>query len=342
MFSKTMVTAAALAACIAATGPLASADPLPAPVQTQRAAERVLVLPFTALHLSEEDAWISKSVVENVIATLDQSGTYATTLSASKVVIEDNQMAARNARQSNFPYALRGSIQVVDSQVRITALLIDSRNAQSVRTAIATGPVADLLKVEDDLTGQLLGRAPASGPIAAATAAAATVAAAPAAQPPIQIYIQNTPAAPGYTSPEPVNYNNPYYSPYALTGYNSPFFPGYYPGIIYISGGNNGGQWHGGHGGNGGNHWPGKGDGHGNGGGGQVIHFESSVPEPGGLATPGQAMNPGVPGPAMNPGSINSNPNYHPVYTRPPLPGTPAAGAGSTPIHARSLDGDNP
>jgi TolB-like protein len=313
---RVLTPALALAPALAALSllaavPLASAAPVPQRAAQRQPAPRVLLFPFSSIHLSNDDAWMTKSVQENLIATLDRSESFSPTAYAGKLVVEDNQAAARNARQSNFPYAIRGSIQIVDTQVRLTAQLVDSRNGNSLRTAIATGPAADLLKIEDDLSAQLLGQA-RGGPAATADSQASAT---NPAQPPIQIFIQNTPSSPSLAEPASYPYS---YAGYPNYGYGTPYYPGYYPGVVIIS------DNHGGHHDHDHDH---DHDGHGgdNGGG---IHFETSGPQNG-------TNTPGTP---MSPGGINSNPDYHPTYTRPPLPG-PAPGSDTpralTPAPAR-------
>lgn len=310
--------APALAAlALLAAVPLASADPVvPQRVAQQVPARRVLVFPFSTIHVTSQNDWMTKSVQENLLTTLGRSETIAPTPYASKVVVEDNQTASRIARQTNYPFAIRGTIQIVDTQVRLTAQLIDSRNGNSVRTAISTGLATDLLKLEDDLSAQLLGEA-ARGPagVADATSAASTA----SGQPPIQIFIQNTPSAPSVG--EPASYP---YSYAAYPNYGSPYYPGYYPGypgVVIISDGHGNHHHDHDHDGDGG------GNGGGNGGGGVGIHFETSGPQNG----------PNTPGSAMSPGGISSDPDYHPIYTRPPLPG-----AAPTPVPAPSPAPANP
>jgi TolB-like protein len=296
-----------------AAAPLAQAAAVP----QQRPAQRVLVFPFTAIHLAEDDAWMGKSVTENLLTSLSQSNAYNPSTYAGKLVVEDNQAAARNARQTNYPLAIRGTIQVVESQVRLSAQLIDSRNGNSVRTAIATGPVSDLLKVEDDLSAQLLGQKAAGNSLAAADPAVGGT-----GQPPIQIFIQNTPGVGtdlNYPYAPAGAYPN-YSYPYSTVGYG-PYYPGYYPGIIYITDGNNHHHHDGDHG-HGHDH-----DGDHDGGGGGGIHFETTGPQNG----------PNTPGSAMSPGTISSDPDFHPVYTRPALPG-PVPGSGvNVPFTARPV-----
>ncbi|HVS72807.1 MAG TPA: hypothetical protein VHQ47_16240 [Phycisphaerae bacterium] len=284
--------------------------------QTAPQQARVLVFPLRPIHLTQDTDWVPKSVNENVVDALDRSEQYVAIPYGGELVVQDNNQAARNARQSNFPLAVRGTIQVVDTQVRLTAQLVDAHDGSAVRTAMATGAMSDLLKVEDDLAAQLLGEK-------SATTGNASTASAPAtnpAQPPIQIVIQNTPPAPEVPN---YNYAGYPYSAYPYPGYPVDYFGGIgYPGVIITTPGNGGGHHHGhdhdhGHDGHGG-------DGH----GGGPIYFTPGTPEVG-RNTPG--------GPAFEPGVIGEPAN--PLPRSSPAPVTPVTTPGpvASPFHALSV-----
>ncbi len=194
-------------------------------------AERVLVVPFSVLNVPDSQQWIGKGVQENVVAEFGRSGTFSPIAFQGQVIVEDNATAARLARAAQSPLAVRGAAQAVGENIRITAQLIDSQSGDTVRTASVTGSAHDLLKMEDELSAQLLGQttAPAGAPAATApisTAPASTAPAAPAVAPAPQIIV---------IAPQQAPYSNYGYSPY-------PDYANYYP---YSSYGYGYGLWYG-------------------------------------------------------------------------------------------------
>jgi TolB-like protein len=186
---------------------------------------RVMVIPFSTLNVPAEQQWIGKAMQESLMADLGRDLTAVSF--DGQTIIEDNPAAARVAREASVPYAVRGSAQVVNGEVRLTAQMIDAKTGETVGTAIATGPVNDLFKLEDQIAAQLHG-GPAAGP-------------------------QGTPLAPAYSNQQVTTFrsgNNVYrvHEPYpsdtyppqpfndtslSAQDYNSTYTPGYYPDYSY-------------------------------------------------------------------------------------------------------------
>jgi TolB-like protein len=185
--------------------------------------DRVLIIPFNVLNVPAGQQWIGKGVQESLTAQLGLSGGVTPVAFTGSVIVEDNATAARLARNANAPLAIRGSAQVVGENVRLTAQLIDSKSGETVRTGLVTGSTAELLKLEDELAGQLRG-APAAVAATTPVASATTPTAVPVTVPvtPPQVVIINQP--PVYYPTYSYAYNYPY-------GWNYSY--GYYPLVLY-------------------------------------------------------------------------------------------------------------
>jgi len=179
--------------------------------------QRVMILPFNGLNLGANQQWIGKGVQENLAADLGRNGVDPVPYN-TQVIIEDNVTAARIARGQNAPYVIRGSVQVVGNDLRITAQLIDVASGGTLRTGLVTGPADNLLKLEDQLAAQIRG---ADAQPATATAGAP----APATSTPM--IISQQPQVIVVSQPEPIYPDYSYY-PY----YNSIFSP-WYGGVFF-------------------------------------------------------------------------------------------------------------
>ena len=154
-------------------------------------AERVVILPFNTLNVAPNQQWISKGVQENLAADLGRNGLEPLPYNA-QVIVEDNATAVRIARTLNAPYVVRGAVQVVGGDVRLTAQLIDTRTGDTVRTALVTGTTDTLLRLEDQLAGQIRGTPEAQPATAGALPAAAPIIV-PQAQPQVIVISQPEP-----------------------------------------------------------------------------------------------------------------------------------------------------
>lgn len=188
--------------------------------------QRIIVVPFALLNTQPDQAWMSKAIQDNTVAELGRSPYLNPIAHAGALPNSDAAAAARIARANDAPYAVYGSAQVIDQTVRITAQLVSSRTGDTLGTATSTGPLIDLLRLEDDIVTQLR-------PIAAALPAATVIAQA-APQP-------QAPAAPTPAyDPHPelnlsldaqtVHTTPPVYPSYPnYSGYSYPYSYSYYP-----------------------------------------------------------------------------------------------------------------
>ena len=258
------------------------APPIVSTPVTAPANQRVLVIPFVAYNVPDNEQWIPKAVQEDLVAALGGTHALSPVPFQGQVIVEDNATAAHLAKNASAGYAVRGAAQIVNGTVRITAQLINADNGETVNTASVTGPMNALLAMEDGLAAQLLGLPANAAPNPATVGqtpvapqpSAEEAAAAPAASSP-QIIIVPTgqssyaPAyAPSYPDYSDYGYGyDPYYSYGGYPYYYGGFYPGYWYGsIVYINhnhdhdhdhghGGNwGGGNWGGGHDGMNGGH----------------------------------------------------------------------------------------
>lgn len=226
------------AAPAAPAAPLAAVSPAPQ-AGAQGAAQRVLVIPFAAYNLPDNEQWIPKAVQEDLIAGLGATRSLSPLAFQGQVIVEDNATAARLAKNASAAYAVRGAAQVVNGTVRITAQLIDANTGETVNTATVTGPVNDLLTMEDGLANQLLGLPEAAVAAPQTVGQLATAPATASAAP--QIIVIAPPAQASYPAYYPSPYASlasdyiPYdYAPLGFVDYGYPgyCYGGFYPGFI--------------------------------------------------------------------------------------------------------------
>jgi TolB-like protein len=226
------LSATILAVAIAASATTAFAAELPK-------GSRVVVIPFHTLNVPAEQQWIGKAVQDTLMADLGKQ--YTAVAFEGQTIVEDNATALRVAREASAPYVVRGSAHVVNGEVRLTAQLLDAKTGETVNTAIATGPVNNLLTMEDDIAAQIQGIPALVGPIAPAKPVAPQ-APLPPAYSTQQVTTFNTPAT-VYRVHEPYppapfndislsaqNYNTPAYTP---AYYPSDYYPVYSTPIYY-------------------------------------------------------------------------------------------------------------
>ena len=190
------------------------------------ASQKVLIIPFAAYNVPDNEQWIPKAVQEDLVAALGATRALSPVAFQGQVIVEDNATAARLAKNASASYAVRGAAQVIEGTIRITAQLIDASTGDTVNSASVTGPINNLLAMEDNLSAQLLGLP------ATAAAAPTTVGQTPVAPPPAAPQVATVPAAPQAPQiivvPQPQPVYAPAYNPY-------PAYSDYYPYDSYYS-----------------------------------------------------------------------------------------------------------
>jgi TolB-like protein len=192
---------------------------------------RVLVIPFLTLNLPSDKQWIGKAVQETLIADLGRATGYSPIAFPGQIIVEDNATAVRLARELDggaAAYAVRGSAQFVNNEVRLTAQLIDARTGDTLATSIVTGKFDDLLKLEDDLAGQLSAGPASSVPVYTSQGSG---------------YVPRSNTVPAYSNMnQPLNYDYQdygtpayYYSPvYTPAYYDDSYYPSYSYGSPFV------------------------------------------------------------------------------------------------------------
>lgn len=203
--------------------------------RADNAGPRVLVIPFKTLNMSDDMQWVAKAVQEDVVSDLGRAGGYTPVTTDAQVVVEDNAAAVRIGKQANAAFVVRGAVQQVDQTVRLTGQFIDVGTGDTLNSASVTGPVGQLLRLEDELAKQLRGASPVvdaqtapAQPMTPSSALAPT----PAATDTQVVYV---PVPTDVSYPPGGYYNTPY--AYDYGDYGS-YYPGFYssPIVFFTSG----------------------------------------------------------------------------------------------------------
>ncbi len=229
-FKTLVLTALIVALFIVSQAALTRAQDAPV------AKQRVLVLPFALFNTKPDMAWMSKSLQDNTVSQFGQSANYTPVAYSGDFPKIDAVIASRLARVAHAPLGLYGSATLVDQTIRLQAQLVDASNGDALATATSTGPVSDLLKLEDDLANQLRNTVVTPSP-PVARAAAPAPAPAPAPMPAMTYtptpYTPYTPLFPSLSLDDQTLYNTSYtplYNPYYMY---SPY-PYFFSSAIYI------------------------------------------------------------------------------------------------------------
>jgi TolB-like protein len=110
---------------------------------------KILVLAFPTIG-NGNSAWVSQSVQQSLQADLRN----ASVSHAAAVEMDDAAAIARVAKNAAVDDVVKGHLQVVGDQIRLTASLCDSAGAV-IGTAKATGTLDHLFDLEDSLADQL-------------------------------------------------------------------------------------------------------------------------------------------------------------------------------------------
>lgn len=118
------------------------------------AATRIVVLPFVGITPEPiRDRWIGPAVQQNMILSLDQARDVSTVSYPGKIEgVVDGGVASRAARATGSDLAIFGTYEVVGSQIRLTAQVVDGNSGVALSTAQVTGLATELLALEDQLS----------------------------------------------------------------------------------------------------------------------------------------------------------------------------------------------
>jgi TolB-like protein len=207
---------------------------------------KVAVLPFQQIGGDASQHFIADALQQGLISEIGRVNLRAVPLASTKPA--DNALVAdpvQTAREAGAQYAIAGSYQINQSELRITGQIWDAKTGELLGSVKATGSQRDLFALEDSV-GDQARRILRPGPVTTDTAAniAATPQPAPTIQPtgpvqaiaPTRPYIgsdlQNAVATGGVSVPD---YNRYIYNPpayyYPYYGYSTYYggYSSYYP-----------------------------------------------------------------------------------------------------------------
>jgi len=117
----------------------------------------MVVLPFTALNPSQEQAWLGRSIQQSVLADLTTAAPGR--LMSSDVEVTDMSAAAEIGRHAGANYVVHGSFTTLTTSagqgLRIMGEVIDSANGRPVAAFKATGLYSEIFRLEDQVAAQI-------------------------------------------------------------------------------------------------------------------------------------------------------------------------------------------
>ena len=194
---------------------------------------KIVVLPFTALNPSQEQAWLGRSIQQSVLADL-------TAAAPGRVVSADTEVtdmtaAAEIGKHANAAYVVHGSFTTLATSggqgMRIMGEVVDSGSGRAVASFKATGMYSEIFRLEDQVASQIRQHMPGVLP------PPVLVQNGPAPQSPPMV----TQSEPATQSQQPLPQVNEYYSTYTVPqttvpadayynyNYSTPYYAPYYP-----------------------------------------------------------------------------------------------------------------
>jgi TolB-like protein len=120
--------------------------------------ERVLLLPFEQIDPDPQHAWVTQAMLRSLSAELAQERAVRPVILPAEQVrdldLQDEQAVLQLARENDAHYAVLGSYQVVEPNVRFTGQLLDVESGEPIGGLKATGLVRDLFSLQDTLASQ--------------------------------------------------------------------------------------------------------------------------------------------------------------------------------------------
>lgn len=145
-------TGVSLIVCILAIAAHAAEDqprPEPAPGQVS-----VLLSPFVPLG-EGSIAWMGPAIQQNILNDLSrQQMLHAATIAKDQPAPADAPAAVKAAKAAGARYALYGTIQLAEGNLRVMGQIVDSDTGKHVGAIKATGTTRDLFLIEDTLADQ--------------------------------------------------------------------------------------------------------------------------------------------------------------------------------------------
>jgi TolB-like protein len=120
---------------------------------------KVLVIPFSQIG-DNGHAWVGAAIHENLVT--QASADSAVQVIAMNQPMQNNsqQDAVNTAKGVGAGFVVFGSFQFSGDELRVNGRVMETTYGQTVATLTATGPIIDLFKIEDTLSGQMSGGLP--------------------------------------------------------------------------------------------------------------------------------------------------------------------------------------
>jgi TolB-like protein len=118
-----------------------------------RAADKILVLPFTPLNPADAQSWIGKAVQQSLVADLLASAPKRVATPDEPAANIDQAIAA--AKKAGAGYVVTGTFLSTADLVRVTGQIIDATNGQPVSGLMVTGVPGQIFRMEDGLAMQV-------------------------------------------------------------------------------------------------------------------------------------------------------------------------------------------
>src|SRR5579859_3935397 len=124
---------------------------------TQPSDARIVVLPFSALNPSQEQAWLGRSIQQSVLADLTAAAPGRITSADNEVT--DMSAAAAIGRQAGAKFVVHGSFTTLSTSagqiLRIMGEVVDASSARPVAGFKATGLYSEIFRLEDQVVSQI-------------------------------------------------------------------------------------------------------------------------------------------------------------------------------------------
>jgi TolB-like protein/tetratricopeptide (TPR) repeat protein len=174
----------------------------------------VAVMPFRNLNEDPSLQWLSVGMAETMLSDLRREGmriverdaldTALAEMALQGVRPTDESTAARVGQLAGAKTMVFGGYQTAGGQIRITARFVEVETSVVLDAAMATGPIGDVLSLQDEIVSKLIGR-PVTPPTPVATQTQ-VAARRPSERPPAKVPGKATTPRhdrPGTTPPQP-------------------------------------------------------------------------------------------------------------------------------------------
>jgi TolB-like protein len=115
---------------------------------------KVLVIPFTQIG-DNGHSWVGSAIHENLVTQASADSALQVIAMNQPMQNNSQQDAISTAKGVGAGFVVYGSFQFAGDQLRVNGRVLETTYGQTVATLSATGPIIDLFKIEDTLSGQM-------------------------------------------------------------------------------------------------------------------------------------------------------------------------------------------